>query len=132
MAAAMQSALAADQISVGRARSLYILHCAGCHLMDGSGVPDKDVPSMRGAIGQFLNLPEGRAFLIQAPGARNSSLTDAELAAVTNWMLKDFSRDTLPLNYQPYTASEVSSYRNLYPLDIIGARKAIVDKVILK
>ena len=63
LALADQGALA--QAAFTNPRTLYVLHCAGCHAMDASGVPDKGVPSMRGALGHFMRLPEGRAFLVQ-------------------------------------------------------------------
>ncbi|MBL0087469.1 MAG: hypothetical protein IPP44_12490 [Ideonella sp.] len=50
------------QPAASNPRTLYVLHCAGCHALDASGVPDKGVPTMRGALGHFLQLPEGRAF----------------------------------------------------------------------
>ena len=109
-----------------RARSLYILHCAGCHQIDGSGTPAYGVPSMIDTLGQFERTAAGRAFLVQVPGARNASVTDAELAAMTNWALRTFSAATLPSDFKPYTAAEVTPLRANPPLDIAGARAAIV------
>lgn len=116
----------APEISPQRARTLYILHCSGCHLPDGSGSPAFGVPSMRGTLGHFAATPAGRAFLVQAPGARNSSITDAELAALTNWQLREFAPDTLPAGFKPYTAGEVGRFRAAPPLDVAAARAAIV------
>ena len=39
-------------------RLLYTMHCSGCHLPDGTGAPEKGIPSMRGTVGNFLRLPE--------------------------------------------------------------------------
>jgi mono/diheme cytochrome c family protein len=109
-----------------RARSLYLLHCAGCHQIDGSGTPKFGVPSMIDTLGQFQRTPAGRAFLVQVPGARNANVSDAELAALTNWALRTFSSATLPAGFKPYTTAEVKRWRATPPLDIAGARAAVV------
>ena len=69
----------------------YMLHCQGCHLPGGIGHPGI-VPKMQGEIGAFLASAAGRAYLVQVPGAAQSSLDDAELAAVLNWMLPAFDK----------------------------------------
>lgn len=114
-------------ISPQRARSLYLLNCAGCHQIDGSGSPRYGVPDMRNLLGKFQQSAAGRAFLVQAPGARNAHVSDAELAALTNWTLLAFSPATLPADYRPYTAAEVGRWRANPPLDVAGARAAIVS-----
>ncbi len=116
------SALPCAGQSPAQARALYVLHCAGCHSMDGSGVPDKGVPSMRGTLGRYLQLPEGRAFLVQVPGVLNAGLSDPQIAAVTNWALAEFSAETLPKSWPPYTAQEVAQARLSRPLDVARAR----------
>ena len=61
--------------SAGRAESprvLYMLHCQGCHLADGTGSPG-EVPSLE-KVGRFLGTPGGRAYLVQVPGAALSPL----------------------------------------------------------
>ena len=59
----------------------YLLHCAGCHLADGAGKPDRGIPDMRGQIGHYLRTPDGRAYLAQVPGVANSALSNREIAA---------------------------------------------------
>lgn len=108
-----------------RARTLFRLYCSGCHQTDGSGSPEFGVPSMRGTLGYFPRTPAGRAFLVQAPGARNAHVTDAELAALTNWALGEFSSQTMPADFQPYTADEVRRWRANPPLDVTGTRNTI-------
>ena len=73
------------------ARMQYILHCAGCHQADGHGAPDSGVPDMRGQLGHFLKLPEGRAFLVKVPGTSNSALSNREVTRLLNWMVRSFS-----------------------------------------
>jgi len=100
----------------------YILHCQGCHLENGAGTPEK-VPALKNEVGRFLHVPGGREFLIQVPGTSQSALTDTEVAAVLNWILENFSREELPVDFVPYTTEEISRYR-LPPLANVSAVRA--------
>jgi mono/diheme cytochrome c family protein len=100
----------------------YTLHCQGCHLADGSGTPDK-VPALKNEVGRFLQVEGGREFLIQVPGTSQSPMSDAEIADVLNWMLKNFSAEQLPADFVPYTSEEVSRVRP-EPLANVSAVRA--------
>lgn len=89
----------------------YRLHCQGCHLVDGRGMPGK-VPSLAGEVAKFLSVPGGREFLIRVPGVANSRLSDAETAQLMNWMLRAFDPDHAPADFVPYTAEEVAPLRD--------------------
>jgi mono/diheme cytochrome c family protein len=115
--------------TTGNPRSLYVLHCTGCHGMDASGVPGQGVPSMRSALGHFMKLPEGRAFLLQVPGVNNAGLSDAQIASVTNWMVQQFSADTAPAGWAPYTAAEVGTAKLSRPVDVAKARADLVARL---
>lgn len=133
-AAAMAVALlvavgAMAQPAVNNPRSLYVLHCAGCHGMDASGVPGQGVPTMRGNLGLFMQRPEGRAFLLQVPGVNNAGLSDAQIALVTNWMVSTFSADTTPPGWPAYTAAEVAAARATRPSDVTQARADLVARL---
>jgi hypothetical protein len=106
----------------------YILHCQGCHLADGAGTPEK-VPALKNEVGRFLHVPGGREFLIQVPGSSQSALTDAEIAAVLNWILETFSSGQLPADFAPYTTAEISRYRQP-PLANVSAVRANLMKEI--
>jgi mono/diheme cytochrome c family protein len=110
-------------------RGYYVLHCVGCHQLDGSGSAAHEIPNMRGTVGHFLRLPEGRAFLVQVPGTSNSALSDAEIAVLLNWMLPQFSRAELPPGFVPYTADEVTRLRKQRLDDVAGTRAAIVARL---
>jgi hypothetical protein len=69
---------------IAAARTDYVLQCMGCHLADGRGMPP-DVPALQDRIGYYLQVPEGREYVVQVPGAANARLTDAALAQVINW-----------------------------------------------
>ena len=123
--AAFAAAAAAQQPTP---RTLYLLHCAGCHALDGSGVPEKGVPSLRGSLGQFMRSAEGRAFLVQVPGVNNAGLSDAQIAEVTNWTVRQFSAETAPSGSAPCTAAEVAEARKSRPVDVARARAALVER----
>ncbi len=91
-----------------------MLQCQGCHGAEGRGTPGT-VPSLEG-MGRFLGVPGGREYLVRVPGSSQSSLDDAELAEVLNWMVREFdSRD-----FVPFTAEEVARVRRP-PLDDVEA-----------
>ena len=106
----------------------YILHCQGCHLVDGAGTAGK-VPALKNEVGRFLHVPGGREFLIQVPGSSQSALTDAEIAAVLNWILETFSSGQLSADFVPYTKAEISRYRQP-PLTNVSAVRANLMKEI--
>jgi mono/diheme cytochrome c family protein len=117
------------QPAVTSLRSLYVLHCAGCHAMDASGHPEQGVPSMRGALGHFLRLPEGRAFLVQVPGVNNAGLSDAQIAALITWIVGQYSADTAPPGWPAYTAEEVTAAKRVRPADVAAARAVLVQRL---
>jgi hypothetical protein len=107
----------------------YVLHCSGCHSMDGSGHPEFGVPDFRNQVGYFLRLPEGRAFLMQVPGLLNAGLPDARRAAVTNYVVKTFAGDSLPPDFLPYTTEEAKRYRENRPADIAARRAQLYQRL---
>ena len=117
------------QPAITSQRSLYVLHCAGCHAIDASGHPEQGVPSMRGALGHFMRLPEGRAFLVQVPGVNNAGLSDEQIAALTNWCVQQFSADTAPENWLPYTGKEVAEAKRHRPLEVAMRRAELVERL---
>lgn len=119
----------AEAISDARARAMFTLRCAGCHQLDGAGHPQFGVPSMRDKLGYFLGSAAGRAFLVQAPGARNAALSDAELTALTNWALRNFAGASLPADFTPYSTREVSQARANPPRDVAAARSAFLQEL---
>lgn len=113
-----------------RARQDYMLHCSGCHDMDGSGHPAKGIPAFRNQVGYFTAIPEGRAMLMQIPGLLGSGLSDERAAAVTTWLVRQFAGPSLPADFQPYTAAEAKRYRETRPVDITAARTRIYRQIV--
>lgn len=106
---------------------LNYLQCIGCHGADGSGAPSKGIPTMRDNLGRFLQVPGGREFIVQVPGVMNTSLGDADIAALMNWLLPRVSAATLPAGTAPYTAGEIARLRHTRPADVPAARKALLQ-----
>ena len=105
-------------------RSLFVVHCAGCHGMDGSGSASAAVPDMR-RLGNFLRLEGGREFVIKVPGVMGSGLTDQQVADVTNWLLATLAKDSVPEGHQAYDVSEVQRARAVPLVDVAGARNRL-------
>jgi len=109
-------------------RQDYQLQCQGCHLADGSGSEGADVsplagvPDLRGRIGRFASLPQGRAYLVGVPGSAQSPLDDAELAAVLNWMVREFDPVVAERGFPPFDEHEVERLRR--PLADVASVRA--------
>ena len=121
--------LAAPAHATDLGRQYYVLNCAGCHQFDGTGSKAHEIPNMRGAVGHFLRLPEGRAFLVRVPGTSNSKLSDAEIATMLNWLVHEFSPAQIPPDFKPYTTEEVTRLRHAPLDDVAATRAAIVKKL---
>ena len=123
---AMAAAASPDD---SRARVQYLHHCSGCHLVDGSGAPAKGIPSMRGALGQFLKVPGGREFIVQVPGVMNSPLSDRDVANLMNWLLPALAPENLVASTAPYTADEIARLRQSRPADVMAVRALLLNRM---
>ncbi|PLW82557.1 cytochrome c, class I [Kineobactrum sediminis] len=85
------------------------MNCQGCHTPDGSGAGS--VPRMKGHVGIFLQSQEGREYLVRVPGSATSALNDERLAAVLNWILTEFSGDSMNSPFKAFSAEEVGRLR---------------------
>ena len=114
--------MSADDKAETRARVDYLLHCSGCHGQDGLGKPGKGIPKFQDQVGYFLQLPDGRALLMQVPGLLSSGLPDDRAASVTNYIVRTFSGPSLPPGFVPYTGAEAKELRLTRPADITAKR----------
>ena len=105
-------------------RSDYLLHCAGCHRPDGTGLPPS-VPTLAGPLGALAASPEGRDYLARVPGAAQAPLSDEELAAVLNWVLEEFNCESLPDSFRPLEGPEVAASRARVLADPLKLRREI-------
>lgn len=125
LAFGLTALLASAAMASERERINYLLHCSGCHQADGSGSPESGIPDMRGRIGHYLRLPEGRAYMVQVPGTSQSSLNDRDTATLLNWMVNTLGGKEAPADFSPYTRDEVTRLRG-HPLDDVSAARSQV------
>ena len=105
----------------------YMLQCMGCHTPDGSGEPGR-VPSVKETLVPFAASPDGRRFLVQVPGASQSTLSDAELAELLNWMVQNLS-SARPTGFESFTAAEVARYRRTPLVAVAAARATLIQRL---
>lgn len=113
--------------AVGTPRLQYVLHCAGCHGLDGAGAPAAYVPDLR-RLGTWLRVEGGRDYLMKVPGMRGSGLDDAQLAGVANWVLETLARDSLPAAHQPLHPDELRRARAAPLVDVPGERRRLLER----
>jgi cytochrome c553 len=102
----------------------YMLYCMGCHGAEAQGVPGK-IPPLAGSLARFMRTSEGRDYLLRVPGAANSVLSDAQLAAVLNWLAErypapDEPRPTL------FTVEEVTRARRTPLANVQERRREVI------
>lgn len=91
-------------------RKLYILHCSGCHGLNGQGLPENGIPALHDA-GRWATLPAGRAYLVQVPGIAASQIDDTTAARLLNYSLRTYAADQLGPAFQAFDADEVRRLR---------------------
>jgi cytochrome c553 len=102
----------------------YMLYCMGCHGTQAQGVPGK-VPPLANTLSLFMRSPEGRNYVLRVPGAANSALSDAQLAAVLNWVAATFDSPAAD-QLKPFTAAEVTQSRHTPLPAVLAARNAVL------
>jgi mono/diheme cytochrome c family protein len=106
----------------------YMLHCMGCHGATAEGVPGK-VPPLAHTLIQFMRSPAGRIYVLRVPGASNSTLTDAQLAEVLNWIAARFGGEQLTASVAPFTASEVAAHRHVPMASVQATRREVLKEL---
>jgi cytochrome c553 len=101
----------------------YILNCMGCHGTQAEGVPGK-VPPLANVLSRFMRTAAGRNYILRVPGAANSALSDAQLAAVLNWLAVTY--DSPATNLTPFSSEEVSAVRRRPLISVLATRSAVV------
>ena len=110
-----------------RAAQLYATNCQGCHGELGSSAAE--IPTLAGRVGYFTRLPAGRRYLVQVPNVALNANSDADIAAVLNWLLATYSRAQLPPDFKPYTASEVGELRQAR-IDVVATRRGVIEALV--
>ena len=107
-------------------RENYILRCAGCHGMDGTGSQIGGVPTFHdGAITTLANDDEARTYLMHVPGVVGASLSNAEIAEVMNWVNSHWGTGPAP----DFTEVEVNRRRAIPISDVVRFRRTLADRL---
>lgn len=123
------TAAGAQEVNAHRARLHYLQHCVGCHLVDGSGAPDKGIPSMRGLLADFAHMPGGRDYIVQVPGVMNSPLNDRDIAELMNWLVPEMGTTNTRGSMPAYTADEIARLRRTRPADVVSVRQRLMAQM---
>jgi len=102
----------------------YMLYCMGCHGAQAQGVPGK-IPPLAGSVSLYMRTAEGRDYVLRVPGAANSALPDAQLAAVLNWLAASYGAPDAPRPV-PFTVDEVTRVRHTPLADVQARRREVV------
>lgn len=129
---AIATAICAILVSAGAAAAAersahtnYVLRCTGCHGMEGAGSEQAGIPDFRGYVGSFARSEEGRRYLMHVPGVTNAALSDAEVAAVMNYVMDSFAGASRDPAAAPFTQSEVARLRAEPVADVVALRRMV-------
>jgi len=111
------------------AHANYVLRCAGCHGMTGTGAPEAGIFDFNGFVGAFAGTQEGRTYLMHVPGVAGSGLSDADIAAVMNYVMETWAGDSLPEPFKPFTEAEVTERRAIHIPDVVAKRREVVGRL---
>lgn len=127
-ASAPHEATTYDLVGGMSPKALYMLRCSGCHRADGLGAPSAGVPPFPGSIDKIAKDPGGRVYLLHVPGVVSSGLPNAQLAAVMNYVLDEWSREPgAPASR--FTAEEVAELRAVKVIDVVAYRRAMAARM---
>lgn len=120
-----------NAVMLDRAQTKFMLSCGGCHGTLGES-PPLSVPVLRGRAGYFLCTPQGREYVIRLPNVSRALMSDADLAAVMNFVTFKLGEHSVPGKAQPFTAAEVAEIRarplNALPLNAF--RRKVVKTLV--
>jgi len=103
----------------------YILRCAGCHGLDGTGSAIGGVPPL-GLIKTFTSDLDGRAYIMHVPGVVNSGLSNQEIADVINYVAQRWGTPEIP--FTSFSLEEVNGLRSIEIPDIVSYRRNLTNR----
>jgi hypothetical protein len=112
-------------------RANYLLSCGGCHGLNGVS-NSRLVPDLKDQVGFFLNLPEGRNYVVRLPNVAFSMTTDRALTGLVNYVVFTLGGANVPKGAKPYTVREVSRLRRmpLTEVSLVQTRQKMVGILI--
>jgi len=102
----------------------YAVHCQGCHLADGRATPGS-VPALAGTVARLARTPAGREYMARVPNVAQAPLSDAELAALLNWVVRRFGAEAAA-RVAPDSADEVAALRARPLVDVEATRRTLL------
>ncbi|AJE48048.1 c-type cytochrome [Celeribacter indicus] len=127
LAALPCAAAAADQPERS-AYTNYVLRCAGCHGFGGAGSPEGGIPAFPGSVGHIAATERGRTYMMHVPGVVGSSLTDAEIAGVMNYVIDTWG-GAPEGGIARFTGEEVTRRRAEAVPDVVAYRRLVVEEL---
>jgi len=91
-------------------QSHYLESCGGCHGIQGSSWK-RDIPELRGAVGQFLCTAAGREYIVRLPNVAFANMDDRMLAEVMNFVVFSLGGSSVPAGAKQYSPGEVAALR---------------------
>ena len=114
-------------------RATYLERCGGCHGVDGLGHTSL-IPDLKDKAGYFLCDAEGRHYVARLPNIVFSRITDAEMAALLNYVVFDLGAKSAPPAARPFSARELTAARReaLTIPDLEAYRAQVIDRLIAR
>lgn len=133
--APLAAATKPDYQSAGRSamsvHAIYAERCGGCHGLDGRSAAAA-VPDLVGRAGYFLCTAGSRDFAGRLPNITFARLSDADLAAVMNYVTRDMQPAAARIAGPAYTEADMARLREqpLSVTDLHARRRRIVEEMI--
>lgn len=105
----------------------YVLRCAGCHGMDGTGAEKAGIPPFPGLVDAFFADPQGRLYLMHVPGVVSNGLNDREIAQVMNYVGDRWRKPGAEIRH--FSEAEVARLRTEPVADLVGLRRDIARRL---
>ena len=108
----------------GRDRSDYILHCSGCHTLNGRGTVRGGIPAFPDSIEHIAGLDNGRTYMVHVPGVVSNDMSDEQIADVLNYILDQWGGGG-----NHFSAEEVTRRRARDIGDVVAYRRMVVEEL---
>jgi cytochrome c553 len=112
-------------------RANYLERCGGCHGVDGASFA-RNVPDLKGKAGYFLCNGAGRDYVARLPNVVFAEISDADMAAMLNYVIFDLGAASAPRGARAFTPRELGrARRNALAIpDLEAYRARVVDQMI--